>query len=69
MPRPKRDLVRANYYLQTNVAEGLKRLAKRRATTVSDIVRSALGQYVLDELNKEAKHDADTDATSSGTGD
>lgn len=57
MPRPKRDLVRSNFYLQTNVVQGLKKLAERRKTHVSDIVRAALKQYVVDELRKETEND------------
>jgi len=68
MPRAKRDLVRANFYLQPNVVKGLRILAALKATTVSDLVRQALRQYVLDEMTKEKKHDADPAGIGLGAG-
>ena len=67
MPRPKRDLVRVNFYLQTKVSEGLKKIAALRATNQSDIMRDALRQYVLDALTKEQHGPATAGTTTDDT--
>lgn len=50
MPRPKRDLVRANFYIQTSVMKSLQSIADERATNVSELVRQALRMYTQEQL-------------------
>ena len=63
MARPKRDLTRMNFYVQDSIVKGLKVLADKRGTTSSEIVRAALREYVLRELQNEKNND-----TGAGTG-
>jgi|TARA_R110002074_G_scaffold104230_6_gene225043 hypothetical protein len=63
MARPKRDLTRMNFYVQDGIVKGLKVLADKRGTTSSEIVRAALREYVLRELQNEKDNN-----TGAGTG-
>lgn len=50
--------VRINVVLPEQSHNVAKFLAERRGTTVSDIVRTALGEYVHDQLMREKAMDA-----------
>ena len=58
MPRPKTDSIRVNVYLPAKHLSILKKLAARRATTYSELVRHAVDDYLIaerDRLRREAE--------------
>ena len=60
MARPKRDMQRVNYYVQRNVLQGLAKLSELRGSTASELVRTALRAYVMEELTKEQAIERET---------
>ena len=61
MPAPKKKVspisatgkVRLNILMQANVLTAAKALSQRRGTTVSEVIRMAVREYVIRELKKE----------------
>lgn len=49
MARTSQDRVKVNVYLQSKVLEGLKKLARIKGTTYSELLRIASMEYILRE--------------------
>ncbi len=50
MPRPPSGNIRVNFYIDPRVLAALRKLARRRGTTYSDLIRMATNAYVISEL-------------------
>lgn len=68
MARPKRDVERVNFYIQSKTLTGLRALAKLRATSMSNLLREALREWVGREMKKE-KENARAARSSADAGD
>jgi len=53
MPRTKTNLVKHNMYLDPQVVTALRWVAKQRGTNLSELVRQALREYAVSQLNME----------------
>ena len=52
MPRPKTDSVRVNIYLPSQFLTALKRLAAKQSTSYSELVRTAVKEYLIRERDR-----------------
>lgn len=59
MARTPTDSTRINYYQPNDVLNALKKLAARRGTTYSELIRMATREYALREVRKEREAMAD----------
>lgn len=53
MPRQKTGMVKFNLYIQPEILNGMKYIAKKRGTTRSNLVRDACRAFVIEELKQE----------------
>jgi hypothetical protein len=53
MPRQSRGLVKINLFIDPQVLEAAKWLASARATAYSEIIRTAVKKYVVEEIRTE----------------
>ncbi len=55
MPRPTSGNIRVNFYIDPRVLAALRKLARRRGTTYSDLIRMATNAYVISEARAASK--------------
>jgi metal-responsive CopG/Arc/MetJ family transcriptional regulator len=53
------ETTRINVFMPTKLYEGTKRLATMRGTNASEIFRTALREYIVDQLRKEKETNAE----------
>lgn len=58
MARPNNDVERINAYVPRRIMTIMRALAKRRGTTYSELVRTALREYAVREGKQEKNDDA-----------
>jgi len=56
--RPNNDVERINAYVPRRIMTIMRALAKRRGTTYSELVRTALREYAVREAKQEKNDDA-----------
>lgn len=55
MPRPSIDAERVNFYAPIKGMKILRALAKKRSTTYSELIRTAIREYIIREAKKSRK--------------
>ncbi len=55
MPRPPSGNIRVNFYIDPRVLAALRKLARVRGTTYSDLIRMATNAYVISEVQARSK--------------
>ncbi len=55
MPRPPSGNIRVNFYIDPRVLAALRKLARVRGTTYSDLIRMATNAYVISEIQAMSK--------------
>ena len=53
MARPKNDVERINAYIPVKVMAAVRKLARRRGTTYSELIRTAVREYAVREAKVE----------------